>query len=83
MDARIAKTIETIANAGLITLSPIEFSSTPAISEAYWNARRMLIPMAPFPHLHDFKAFALKMAQAKARIWPSLAHLFQGCSKAV
>ncbi|KAJ1467898.1 hypothetical protein T484DRAFT_1661766 [Baffinella frigidus] len=45
MEARIEKTKETISAAGLLTLSPIEFSSTPAVSEAYWNARRMLIPM--------------------------------------
>jgi hypothetical protein len=32
---------------------------------------------------NDFKTFALKMAQAKARIWPGLACLFQVRSTAL
>ena len=45
MDARIAQSIKTVEDAGLLTLQPFEFSNDPAVCTAYWDARRALIPM--------------------------------------
>lgn len=45
MWARVEQSKKTIADAGLLTLQPIEFSTDPKVCTAYWDARRALIPM--------------------------------------